>query len=138
MAQIQELQDKVNSLSDSREICDPETASSSGLSHVPSQPMRVPEESLAAILACSLTRFPSLLRQNISYTPIVWSAHGRPHQDTLTVLRSLNKFIAGKRNFVSAEVESQSLHSSITLAVWKRIPSCWPLAAVPTPLDPDP
>ena len=33
-------------------------------------------------------RLPSLLRQNISYTPIVWGACGRPHQDTLAVLRS--------------------------------------------------
>ena len=36
--QIQELQDKVNSLNDAKEFCDPEIASSSGLSHVPSQP----------------------------------------------------------------------------------------------------
>ena len=35
----------------------------------------------------------ALLRQNISYTPIVWSA-----SDTLTVLRSLSKSIARKRN----------------------------------------
>ena len=41
---------------------------------------------------------PSLLRQNMSCTPIVWSAYGRPHRDTLTVLRSLSKSIARKRN----------------------------------------
>ena len=35
MAQIQELQDKVNALNDAREFSDPETASSSGMSHVP-------------------------------------------------------------------------------------------------------
>ena len=35
MAQIQDLQNKVNSLSDATEFYDPETASSSGLSHVP-------------------------------------------------------------------------------------------------------
>ena len=52
---------------------------------------------------------PSLLRQYISYTPIVWSACGRPHRDTLTVLRSLSKSIARKRNFVSAEVLHQKL-----------------------------
>ena len=46
----------------------------------------------------------ALLRQNISYTPIVWSAYGRPHPDTLTVLRSLSKSIARKRNIASAEV----------------------------------
>ena len=48
----------------------------------------------------------ALLRQNISYTPIVWSAYGRPHPDTLTVLRSLSKSIARKRNIASAEVVS--------------------------------
>ena len=42
MVQIQELQDRVNSLNDAKELCDPETASSSGLSHVPSQPMSIP------------------------------------------------------------------------------------------------
>ena len=41
MVQIQELQDKVNSLNDAKESYDPETASSSGVSHVPSQPMSI-------------------------------------------------------------------------------------------------
>ena len=40
--QIQELQDKANSLNDLREFNDPEMASSSGLFHVPSQPMSTP------------------------------------------------------------------------------------------------
>ena len=37
MVQIQELEDKVNSLSDAKEFFDPEIASSSGLLHVPCQ-----------------------------------------------------------------------------------------------------
>ena len=37
MAQIQDLQNKVNSLSDSREFYDPESGSSSGATHVPDQ-----------------------------------------------------------------------------------------------------
>ena len=40
--QSQELQDKVKSLNDSREFDGPQTASSSGLSYVPSQPMSDP------------------------------------------------------------------------------------------------
>ena len=59
-------------------------------------------------LAAKLNRLPSLLRQNICYTPIVWCACGRPHQDTLTVLRSLSKSTARKRNFVSADVVFQT------------------------------
>ena len=42
MDQIQELQDKVNSLTDATDFYDPETASSSALSHVPSQPISIP------------------------------------------------------------------------------------------------
>ena len=41
MLQIQELQDKMNSRNDAEEFYDPETASSSGFSHVPSQPMSI-------------------------------------------------------------------------------------------------
>ena len=40
--QIQDLQNKVNSLSGARELYDPETASSSGATHVPSQPSTMP------------------------------------------------------------------------------------------------
>ena len=40
--QTQDLQDKVNSLNDSKEFHDPDTAGSSGLSHVPSELMSIP------------------------------------------------------------------------------------------------
>ena len=42
MVQIQELQDKVNSMDDAKEFHDSGTASSSGLHHVPNQPMSLP------------------------------------------------------------------------------------------------
>ena len=75
----------------------------------------------------------SLLRQNISYCPVVWSAYGRPHPDTLAVLRSLSKSIARKRNVASAEVVFRRLHSSITLEIWRRtarqVRACWPTTA---------
>ena len=101
---------------------------------------------LLSKLEAQLTHYgphlPSLLRQKISYTLIVWSAYGRPHRDTLTVLRSLSASIIRKRKLVSAEVVFQRLHSSITLEIWKRsarkIRACWPLAAIPATLDPDP
>ena len=80
----------------------------------------------------------ALLRQNISYTPIVWSACGRPQ---VTVLRSLSKSIARKRNIASAEVVFHRLHSSITLEIWRRsarqVRACWPVAALPASLDLD-
>ena len=42
LAQILELQDKVKSLDDAKEFYGHETASSSGMSHVPSQPLSIP------------------------------------------------------------------------------------------------
>ena len=42
LAQMRESQDKVNSLSDAREFHDPETAGSSGASHVTSPPLTNP------------------------------------------------------------------------------------------------
>ena len=81
----------------------------------------------------------TLLRQNISYSPIVWSAYGRPHPDTLAVLRSLSKSIARKHNVASAEVVFHRLHSSITLEIWRRsarqVRACWPVTALPADLD---
>ena len=47
---IQDLQNKVNSLADAREFYDPETASSPGASHVPSQPLNIP--SVRGMLGC--------------------------------------------------------------------------------------
>ena len=42
LSPVQELQDKVNALNEEKEFYDPETASSFGMSHVPSQPSRTP------------------------------------------------------------------------------------------------
>ena len=42
LTQLQDLQDSVNSLNGAKEVCDPKTASSSGVSHVPRQPMSIP------------------------------------------------------------------------------------------------
>ena len=42
LTHIQDLQNKVNSWTDARDFYDPETASSSGSSHVPSQPLIIP------------------------------------------------------------------------------------------------
>ena len=42
LTQIQDLQNKANSLANAGELYDPETASSSGASHVPSRPLIFP------------------------------------------------------------------------------------------------
>ena len=66
---------------------------------------------------------------------------GRPHSDTLTILRSLSKSIARKRNIASAEVVFHRLHSSITLEIWRRsarqMRTCWPVTDLTANLDLD-
>ena len=42
LSRIRTLQDKVNALNEEKEFYDPETASSSGMSHVPGQSSRIP------------------------------------------------------------------------------------------------
>ena len=42
LSQIRTLQDNVNALNEEKEFYDPETASSSGMFHVPCQPSRIP------------------------------------------------------------------------------------------------
>ena len=54
LAQIRDFQNEVNSASDAREFNDPESGSSSGATHAPSQ-FRVPGPCLTAILDCCRT-----------------------------------------------------------------------------------
>ena len=56
LSQIRTLQDNVNALNEEKEFNDRETARSSGMPHVPSQPSRIPSSRgvSAATLACSL------------------------------------------------------------------------------------
>ena len=66
MFQIQELLDKVISLNDAREFYHPETASSSGLSHVPNQPMSTPSlHGLVGRDSCSLLHGTLWVQQDI-------------------------------------------------------------------------
>ena len=56
LTQFQDLQYKVNSLSDAREFYDPETGSSSGATHVPSQPSTIPSPRTKLCCDCGLPR----------------------------------------------------------------------------------
>ena len=67
-----------------------------------------------AKLACYGPHIPSLLRQNISHTTIVWSACRRPHRETLTVLRSLTRANA-TLSPLPGNLETQRLANAGTL-----------------------
>ena len=54
LTQIQDSQDRANSLSHAGELHDPETTSSSGASHVPSQPLTISSPRRKPGLDCAL------------------------------------------------------------------------------------
>ena len=71
-----------------------------------------------------------LSRQNIDYTPLVWSCYGRPHANTLSVLRTLSKRISRRRSVANEAAVMQHLLGSISVEIWRRVAqqviSCWP------------
>ena len=71
-------------------------------------------------------------RDNIEYKPLVWSSYGRPHANTLTVLRFLSKRIARRRGAACETEIFNHLHASISTEIWRRaarqVMSCWPAA----------
>ena len=72
LTQIQGLQNKVISLSDAREIYDPESGSSSGATHVPSQPSTIP-------IPRTMPRYDSgLLHDTRNYTGTSGNVFERP------------------------------------------------------------
>ena len=70
--------------------------------------------------------------KHISHTPILWSAYGRPHSNTFTVLRTLSKCISCRRNVATEQAVYRRLHAQITVEIWRRktrqVRSCWPAA----------
>ncbi len=43
-----------------------------------------------------------LERANVKYEPLVWSAYGRPHANTVSIIRRLAKRAARRRGLVNA------------------------------------
>ena len=101
MFQIQEQQDKVSSLNDAKECDESETASSSGLSHDPSQPLSTPSPrfDLPRFLHCTLLHGTHLV-----------------HQDTFLKIHLLQvnhrqQFFRNSKNLASAPCEPVSLNT---------------------------
>ena len=88
LAQIQDLQNQVNSLSDAREFYDPESGSSSGATHVPSQPSTIPSPR-------TLPRCDSGLRHDTrNFTGTTGIVLGRPpaHEGRSYILQQVKEF----------------------------------------------
>ena len=84
VSQIRTPQDKVNALNEEKEFFVSETASSSGMSHVPSQPSRSPSPEVcsAAILDCRTapgTRW--VLQEMFLKIHLIQKEYLRPYQE---------------------------------------------------------
>jgi hypothetical protein len=61
-----------------------------------------------------------LERENVRYMPLVWSAFGRPHSQTVLVLRRLAKKGARRRGFQSADQLLRRANAKIGVELWRR------------------
>ena len=73
-----------------------------------------------------------LERQNVTYQPLVWSAYGRPHPRTTTILRTLSRRLARRRGCSDGECRYRRLRAAVATEIWRRaakqVMSCWPPA----------
>ena len=72
-----------------------------------------------------------LRAQGIEYLPVVWSAYGWPHPDTIRVLIVLARCIAQRRG--SSDYRSLARRAArIAATIWQRaanmVLSCWPVS----------
>jgi hypothetical protein len=66
----------------------------------------------------------SLDRQNITYTPLIWSAFGRPHAQTSSVLRTLCKRLTRRRGDKGDEWRYTRLRTAISVELMRRAAAC--------------
>jgi hypothetical protein len=69
-------------------------------------------------------------RQGILYQPLVWSAFGRPHPRTTSLLRTLAARISRRRGCSDGEWRYRRLTAAIGCTLWRRaaahVMACWP------------
>ena len=61
-----------------------------------------------------------LERSNVKYEPMVWSAYGRPHANTVRIIRQLAKRAARRRGLPSASIVERRTHAKIAVEIWRR------------------
>ncbi len=73
-----------------------------------------------------------LERANVQYVPMVWSAFGRPHAQTSTIIRQLAKKVARRRGLLNASLFERRAHAKIGVEIWRRaarmVMACLPRA----------
>ena len=74
-----------------------------------------------------------LERGNVQYVPMVWSAFGRPHAETTTIIRQLTKKAARRRGLLNAALLERRACAKIGTEIWRRaarmVMQCLPRAS---------
>ena len=66
----------------------------------------------------------ALSRQNITYQPMIWSAFGRPHSQTTSILRTLSKRLTRRRGGRGGEWRYQRIRATIGVELMRRAVAC--------------
>ena len=61
-----------------------------------------------------------LERSNVQYVPMLWSAFGRPHAETTTIIRQLTKKAARRRGLPNAALLERRACAKIGVEIWRR------------------
>ena len=84
---------------------------------------------------------PELRNQGIQYAPMVWSAYGRPHANTVRIIRQLAKRAARRRGLPSASIVERRTHAKIAVEIWRRaarmVGACLPRRDEESPVGDD-
>ena len=73
-----------------------------------------------------------LERANVQYEPMVWSAFGRPHPNTVLILKQLAKKGARRRGLLDPSQLERRAKAKIGVEIWRRaarmVMACLPRA----------
>ena len=66
----------------------------------------------------------TLVRQHITYQPLIWSSYGRPHSQTTSILRTLTTRLTRRRGGHGGEWRYQRIRATIGVELMRRAVAC--------------
>ena len=67
-------------------------------------------------------------RAGIDYRPITFSCYGRPHEQSISIIRQIAKRKARRRR-TESHVEERRIMNKVTMEIWRRgagiVGQCW-------------
>ena len=61
-----------------------------------------------------------LEQANVRYEPMVWSAFGRPHPKTVSIMQTLAKKASRRRGLTSPQILLRRANAKIATEIWRR------------------